>query len=86
MTSPNPDQGPFETCNLTGMAPGAFIFDPICQHLCVKCGDRNLIFVEQLKVEGKKEMSALDFANGFNLRKSPDAFTLRSIDMKDVIR
>ena len=55
-------------------SPGDFMFDPVEEHLCVKCGDGAFVFVERVKVEGRKEMEALDFVNGFNLRGAAQSF------------
>ena len=64
------------TCHLQGqpvsrehallLAPGEIRFER--SDLLVGCGEKTLLAVSRVKVEGRKEVSALEFANGAHLR------------------
>ena len=46
----------------THPAPGTILYDG--KTLCVACGQQSLLPVWRVKLEGRKEVSAMDFANG----------------------
>ena len=50
--------------------PGSFFFDKNSNTLSVVCGDGNALGIEKLKIEGRREISALDFRNGFIRQKN----------------
>ncbi len=47
-------------------APGTILYDG--RELLVSCGEETLLLVSRVKVEGRKEVSALEFANGTHLQ------------------
>ena len=50
----------------TPCAPGTILYDG--QTLCVFCGEQSLLPVARVKLEGRKEVSATDFANGAHVQ------------------
>jgi methionyl-tRNA formyltransferase len=47
-------------------APGTILYDG--RELLVSCGEETLLVVSRVKVEGRREVSALEFANGTHLQ------------------
>jgi methionyl-tRNA formyltransferase len=63
------------TCHLLGQpasnsfsagAPGQMLYDS--KELLVACGQQSFLHVSHVKVEGRKQVSAVDFANGAHVR------------------
>jgi methionyl-tRNA formyltransferase len=63
------------TCHLLGQpasdsfsagTPGQILYDG--KELLVACGQQSLLYVSHVKPEGRKQVSAVDFANGVHLR------------------
>jgi methionyl-tRNA formyltransferase len=63
------------TCHLLGQpasdsfsagAPGQILYDG--KELLVACGQQSFLYVSHVKPEGRKQVSAVDFANGVHLR------------------
>lgn len=50
---------------LDNMECGSFLYDRNKRLLLVRCADNTYLEVHQLRVEGKKVMTATDFSNGF---------------------
>ena len=46
----------------TPSTPGTILYDG--KTVCVSCGEQSLLPISRVKLEGRKEVSALDFANG----------------------
>jgi len=46
--------------------PGTIHYDG--KHLCISCGEESLLPITRVKLEGRKEVSAADFANGAHVR------------------
>ena len=51
---------------LSHTLPGTILYDG--RELLVSCGEKTLLQVSRVKVEGRKEVSALEFANGAHLQ------------------
>ena len=63
------------TCHLLGQpasdsfsagAPGQILYDG--KELLVACGQQSFLYVSHVKLEGRKQVSAVDFANGVHVR------------------
>ena len=58
-----------KVCPLPTLEPkrqaGSFFYDKDSNALSVSCGDGSALGVEKLKIESRREISALDFRNGF---------------------
>lgn len=59
----------------TLLAPGSFYFHRLRKSLMIGCAQKTQLEVLQLRVEGKKPMSAHDFNNGFLKRAQSLQFT-----------
>ena len=60
--TPPSTQRPTTTAPPTPSAPGTIHYDG--KTLCVSCGEESLLRIARVKLEGRKEVSATDFANG----------------------
>ena len=58
-SSPQPSASPAPS---TPCTPGTILYNG--KTLCVSCGEESLLLVSRVKLEGRKEVSAIDFANG----------------------
>jgi len=50
----------------TASAPGTIHYNG--KHLCVTCGEESLLPITRVKLEGRKEVSAIEFANGAHVQ------------------
>ena len=50
----------------TPSAPGTILYDG--KTLCVSCGEESLLSIARVKLEGRREVSAIDFANGAHVQ------------------
>lgn len=63
------DCSPFES-NSAGPSPGEISFSKKLKQLEVQCDRNSVLAVKQLKLAGRKPLTAMDFVNGF-LKRVP---------------